>query len=59
MDITDRKVKSEHDLLMSYNQLDLDMIYNLHRQIQELLKHKQIIEDRKKKIDKLRQNING
>lgn len=46
--------KNEYDLLMSYNQLDLDMIYDIQRQIQELLKHKQIVEDRIKKINKLK-----
>lgn len=42
---------------MSYNQLDLDLIYDIHHQLQELIKHKQIVEDRKNKINKLKQKL--
>ena len=39
--------------------LNLDRINEMHKQIQELLKYQEFMENRKNKINKLKQNING
>jgi uncharacterized protein with ATP-grasp and redox domains len=50
-------MRSEQDLRIMYNMIDFKIINNLHREIQELLKHKMLIENRKKKINKLKEKI--
>ena len=48
--------KSEH-LIRMYNMLDFKIINDVHRDIQDLLKHQILLDNREKKINKLKQKI--
>ena len=50
-------MKTQQDIITDYVKLDLELMNDVHRRIQELLRHEQIIEDRKKKINKLKRRI--
>ena len=53
-------MKGDEEILReNYVRLDVDMVNELHRKIQELLYHQQLMKDRRKKIDKLRHCIDG
>ena len=52
-------MKSEQEILIEYNKLDLSMIIDVQIEIEKLLKHQMLLDNRKKKINKLKNNING
>ena len=49
--------KTEYDILENYNKLDLSMIVDVQAKIEELLRHQILLDNRKKKINKLKEKI--
>ena len=50
-------MKDEHNLMMMYNMLDFKIVNEVHRDIQNLLKHQILLDNRKKKINKLKEKL--